>query len=108
VLLDEAGDRWRVADCAHPVERRFESWIDPGRGVIFVLEVLGSSSGALRTETQYLEENLRGPWEAEIKWKYFCTLFPLLAALTKEVEIEWKDLSTSESTITNNNATCGF
>ena len=41
-----------------------------GRGVILVMDVLGSSSRALRTETQYLEGILRASEKWKQNWKH--------------------------------------
>ena len=47
---------------------RFGSRIDPGRGVICGVEVLGTSGGALRTETQYREGPSSGRGTRNQKW----------------------------------------
>lgn len=56
-LRDDASDPRRVTNCAMP------GWalriLNRSRSGNVRMEVLGSSSGALRTETQYLEEFLR-------------------------------------------------
>jgi hypothetical protein len=102
------GGRRRMA-CRAFREWRSKSWIDPVCGNA-VMEILGTVERALPNRDAIPRRDSSIPREVETKRKHVSTfvsaLFPLFAIFIPEVETKWKQVSTSESSISNETGVC--